>query len=345
MSSIYPFIGIGPGNWPVVFPSVAEPGASTDGVLTFTLAPRHAHFDLLECLTETGLMGLASLLILAVAASRAIRKGVASRDSARRIGTVAAAGTLVALVVVGVTGFPLAMPATLTFAGLALGLISSTGQDEQATQAAQTTETVEDSVEPGPRRRRLPVWTAAILAISLLTFAVFCAARRLGGAYLLGTAERALRDDRGPGGAMRALAALYRAEEIDPGSFRVVLRAAQAELRLHRTAEATRACDAALSIEPFSPNGWATLAAVQLDGGDPYSARLSAGRSLQLLNDGPFPLFLKAKAADALGDRADAAASWARLELLARGSGNDVETARSAREFLQERRDPTAPVR
>ena len=144
---------------------------------------------------------------------------------------------------------------------------------------------------------------------------------------------------------MRALAALYRAEEIDPGSFRVVLRAAQAELRLHRTAEATRACDAALSIEPFSPNGWATLAAVQLDGGDPYSARLSAGRSLQLLNDGPFPLFLKAKAADALGDRADAAATWARLESLARGSGNDIETARSAREFLQERRDPTTPVR
>jgi cytochrome c-type biogenesis protein CcmH/NrfG len=332
MSSIYPFIGIGPGNWPVVFPSVAEPGASTDGVLTFTLAPRHAHFDLLECLTETGLIGLASLLVLGIGVTAAIRKGAAARDAASRIVTVAAAGTLVALLAVGVTGFPLAMPATLTLAGLALGLISSNGPESMNWQR-----------DPG--RRQLPIWVAAVVTVAMLGFASVYGYRRLAGAYLLGTAERALHEDPGPAGAAVALTALHRAQIVDPGSFRVALRVAHAELRFHNITEATRACDAALTIEPFSPNAWATLAAVQLDGGDPPSARNSAARSLQLLNDSPFALFVKAKAADAVGDQSDAAATWARLGLLARGSGNDPETTRSARELLQTWRGPTPLAR
>jgi O-antigen ligase len=43
-----PILGVGPGNWPVEFPRYAEPGATQDGVLSATLAPRQAHNDYLE---------------------------------------------------------------------------------------------------------------------------------------------------------------------------------------------------------------------------------------------------------------------------------------------------------
>ena len=119
----------------------------------------------------------------------------------------------------------------------------------------------------------------------------------------------------------------------------MALRTAEAELRLGHTVEATRACDAATAREPFSPNAWATLAEVQLDGGDALSARNSVVRSLELLNDYPLALSLNAQAAGALGERDAADADWAHLRRLATAPGVDEQTAQSARELLRSHAD------
>lgn len=318
----HPLTGIGPGNWAVFFPRYAEPGATEDGVLSATLAPRHAHFDLLEHLSETGVVGLASLLALVIGVAATIRKRLASGEAERRGPIAVAAGTLVALAGASVTGFPMEMPATLTLAGLALGLISPH----------------DDEVGVGQRARpRLPAAVAELLALSILAIAVIGAERRLRGSYWLGKAERALHDDRGPAGATRALSALEQASRATPGTFRVALRKAHAELRLGHGIEATRACDAANAREPFSPNAWATLAAVQLGAGDPKSATASVDWSLELLNDYPFALFVKAQAADELGDHVAAETARARLRTIAAAPGFDKDAALSARELLQAR--------
>jgi O-antigen ligase len=321
-----PLVGIGPGNWAVLFPRKAEPGATADGVLSFALAPRHAHLDLLECLTETGVIGLGSLLTLAVGLARAIRRAGSSDLRATRVTARVAAGTLVALMVVGFAGFPMEMPATSTLLGLALGLVWAAGGGRPALAG------------PAPEPV-LPRARAVGVAVAVVALAVLDTSKHLRSSYWLGAAERALHDDRGPAGAERALVALDRAEQALPGVFRVSLRRAHAELRLHHIVAATRACDAALAREPFSPNAWASLAAVQLEGGDAHSARLSADRSLDILADGPFPLSLKARAAEALGDQVDAQGAWAHLARLA-GAGPipapaalDRETARSARDL------------
>jgi O-antigen ligase len=326
-----PLVGIGPGNWAVLFPTTAEPGATADGVLSFTLAPRHAHLDLLECLTETGVLGLGSLLTLAVGLALGIRRAGRSNLQATRVTARVAAGTLVALLVVGFAGFPMEMPATATLLGLALGLVWAAGGGRPALAG------------PAPE----PVLPRALAVAVVVALAILDTSKHLRSSYWLGTAERALHDDRGPAGAERALVALGRAEQALPGGFRVSLRLAHAELRLHHIVAATRACDAALAREPFSPNAWASLAAVQLEGGDAHSARLSADRSLAILADGPFPLFIKARAADALGDHVDAQGAWAHLALLA-GAGPapapaalDRDTARSARDlWLAHAREP-----
>jgi O-antigen ligase len=337
MLRMRPLTGIGPGNWAVLFPAYAEPGATDDGVLSAGLAPRHAHLDLLECLTETGVVGLASVLVLAATVAAAIRRRVAGGDGDRRVSTAVAAGTLVALAGTSATGFPMEMPATLLLTGLALGLVSSSKAGPEGGQNGQDGQ----DGGPGPGRARrsrfgaapLGVAVAASVAISVL--AGLGADRRIRGSYWLGRAERALHDDRGPWGAERALRALARAEQATPGTFRVALRTAHAELRLHHTVEATRACDAATAREPYSPNAWATLAAVQLDGGDAVSARRSAEWSLELLNDYPYAIFLKAQAAGALGDHEAAQLAWGRLQAIAEAPAADKETNLSARELLQ----------
>src|SRR5205823_2096188 len=113
--------GVGPGNWPVYFPRYAEPGASRDGVLSATTAPRQAHDDLLERAAETGLVGLGALLVLGAGVATSARRRLAVEGA--RTSAAAASGALVALVGAGVTGFPLEMPATLALGGLALGLV------------------------------------------------------------------------------------------------------------------------------------------------------------------------------------------------------------------------------
>jgi O-antigen ligase len=69
----HPVLGVGPGNWPVVFPRYAEPGATRDGVLSATRAPRQAHEDLLERAAESGVPGLMALGVLAAGAVKGVR--------------------------------------------------------------------------------------------------------------------------------------------------------------------------------------------------------------------------------------------------------------------------------
>ncbi len=332
-----PLIGIGPGNWAVFFPRYAEPGATADGVLSFTLAPRHAHCDLLEHLTETGVLGLGALLALFAAVTQRARSALRTGRRETRATVSAAAGALLALLVCGFTGFPLAMPATSLLAGVALGLV--VGADVDRPRAGPDG-SAWSTATPGMRRGPWAGGVGVLAALGLVALAVVDVETRLRASTWLGAAERALHEDRGAVGATRALGYLARAERARPGLFRVSLRRAHAEQRLHHSLEAVAACDAALAREPFSPNAWATLAVVQLDGGDAHSARLSAERSIELLGANPFALSVKARAAEALRDHRDAETAWARLEGLAAIPPSppdiDRDTARAARELLDD---------
>jgi O-antigen ligase len=302
----HPLFGVGPGNWPVVFPRYAEPGATRDGVLGAALAPRQAHDDLIERADETGLLGLLALAALVTAVVLAVRR----RLAADRTGPAAAAGALAALAGAGVTGFPLEMPAPLGLAGLALGLVAG---------------------EAGPHRR--PRLAGVVLAAVLLIGSGVRAQQQIRGSAWLEAAERALHHDRGRAGAERALPPLDRAAAVTPRVFRVHLRTAQMMLRLGRHREAVQAARRALAVEPLSPNGWATLAAAQLPE-QPVESRASAGRALSLLHDHPFALFVDAQAAEATGNRNAAAISWQRLKDVGSAPDVDEETARAARDLF-----------
>jgi tetratricopeptide (TPR) repeat protein len=329
-----PLLGVGPGNWPIVFPRYAEPGAAEDGVLSASLAPRQAHNDLLERTAETGFVGLAALLIFATAVAVATRRRLRAGEAEERPATAAAAGALVALVATGITGFPLEMPGTLALGGVALGLATAIGRPIGAAAATA----------PATRSARLVARAAVVVAAALVAGAGLRADRALRGSHGLGQAERLLRRDRAPEAATRALAALERAGSATPGAFRVRLRAAQALQRTGRFGEAAGAAKAALAIEPYSPNAWAALAGAELGAGEVKAARTSAERALSLLNDHPYALFVQARAAEAIGDEPAADAAWHRLGALAAGGRpHDDATAADARDLLAARPPAKGP--
>jgi O-antigen ligase len=310
----HPFLGVGPGNWPVAFPRYAEPGATRDGVLSATHSPRQAHDDLLERAAETGLPGLLALGVLAAGTLLAARRRI--ENSETRVAASAAASALIALVGLSLASFPLEMPGTLTLAGLALGLVASDGR-------------APSSLPRSPVRA-----VAAVVAASvLLPFAAVRALHGVRSNAWLGAAERAMRPDRGPPGTSEALEDLERALDSQPGDFRAELRTAQMLLREHRPADSAHAAAQALAVEPGSPNGWAALAAAELAANDEVRARRDATQALRLLEDYPFALDLRAQAAEHAGDVAAARVDRQRIDQLALGPTDD-DTARAARALV-----------
>jgi O-antigen ligase len=324
----HPLWGVGPGNFAVVFPRFAEPGATRDGVLSATAVPRRAHDDLLERLAETGPFGLGALLAvyaaaasLAVARARARRRAperqpalqsaIARLDDARfdlvdgrpaeGSPAAASAGCLAAIAGCGLTGFPLAMPATAFLFGVALGVLA-TGDAPASARA------------PALGWRRA---TAAIAALLILAGAVWWSERRLAASYLLARADASLRAGDAPADAARALPLLARAAENQPGAFAIALRTAYAAARAGRAAESLAAAERAREIEPDAANGWEALARARLDLGDARGADAAAGRALEILHDYPGALYTRALAAGRLGEPARAADARGRLAALA----------------------------
>jgi O-antigen ligase len=322
-----PIAGVGPGNWPVEFPRYAEPGATRDGVLSATLAPRQVHDDLLERAAETGLPGLGALGLLGAGAVRAVRRRLREPDRDSRNAAAGAAGALVALVVMAVASFPLEMPGTLALTGFALGLI-----------APQTGSLPSELVPPRgalpPPRGQWFDYALFALALGLAAGTALRAERCLRSSRWLASAERAMHRDASAAGAPQALGALSYALQADPDDFRARLRRAQLLLREHRARESSAAARRALAIEPFAPNAWAALAAAELEAGEHEAARRDAGQALALLHDFPLALYVRARAAERGADADAAGADRQLLAALAAGA-EDEDTARAARALLR----------
>ena len=327
----HPIVGIGPGNWPVVFPRYAEPGATRDGVLSPTLAPREAHNDFLERAAETGFLGLAALGLLSAAATSAVRRRLQSTNEETRVSAAGAGGALVALAVLSLTSFPLEMPATIALAGLALGMIAAKGDRATPRPDAEASQMAPGSPRTG--RHALDRATA-IVSVALAALAVVRAERSVRSSACLGSAERAMaRDRKGPGGTVDALEALQCALHAQPDNFRARLDFAQALTRDGRPAEAADAARQALVIEPYSPNLWAALAGADLNSEAFEAALGDATQALTLLNDYPLALHVRARAAERLGDIQQATSDRKRLGEIAARLDND-DTTRTARALL-----------
>jgi O-antigen ligase len=271
MYAAHPLLGVGPGNFPILFPLYAEPGASADGVMSANVIPRRPHDEPLERLAETGPFGLAALLAFYLAAFVVARRlgaeldGPSTGEPSRAGLSAAAAGSLAAGFGCGLVAFPLAMPETALLAGVALGLLAEPGATEQP------------ATRPGAARA-----AAIVLAAVLVGAAAIGAARGVAASYFVGRAER-VRD------RMESLSWLGRAETAawGPARFWIALRTAQLSLRLGDAPRAEAAAHRALEREPYSPHAWALRGAARLRDGDASGAAADARRALVLYAEHP----------------------------------------------------------
>jgi O-antigen ligase len=312
----HPLFGVGPGNWPVFFPHYAEPGATHDGVLSATLAPRQAHDDYVERTAETGVVGMGALVFLALTVGAAVRQRMRGESAEGRAISAGAAGSLAALLAL-VTGFPLEMPGTLVVASVAFGL----------------------SVSDGKRTKEAVPFAIAVPALGFAGALVFVACvkgeLRFRGNRLLGFAERALTRDRGVAGAAIALPALDQSIEAAPLTYLTHLRKAQMLLREKRPDDAIAAVGGAIALEPYAPNGWGVLAAAHRAAGHVAESREAADRGIEIMHDYPLCLDIRAGAEERMGDLDAAREDRSRLAAIAEASPDEA-TKRTAAALLAE---------
>jgi hypothetical protein len=301
----------------VIFPLYAEPGATEDGVLKATLEPRQAHDDVLERAAETGVVGLAALVFLGMLTGLAARRRLrTAAPGAERSALAGASGSLLSLAVLSIPGFPLDMPATLTLAGVALGLV-----------AAEAAPPGDVAAGNGPSSRaRFAAYAVAAIGVLFAVVAVFRTQASVRRTAWLGSAERAEARTPGPAGDVLAGPFLERALAADSHDRRTLVSAAKSFLRSGQVAAADSAVRGALRLEPYAPNVWALVASVELAAGDTAAARRDATQALTLLHDCPLALHTRALAATREGDADAAAADRARLSALAAGADNDGTT-------------------
>jgi hypothetical protein len=293
MYGAHPLSGVGPGNFSVLFPLYAEPGAAADQVMSATMVPRRPHNEPLERLAETGPLGLAAFVWLFSAAFGAgLATGRTARGQAAAEGAIgdldaagAGAGGAAACLGCGLTAFPLAMPATALLFGVSLGVL-----DAVAPRAAAIGQASGDADAP---RSLPPARSAAaqVLAAVVMMSAVLLAGGVFVSAYLRGQA-RLLAGPVGdrPADVPAALTALARATHVprlDSARFDIALRASQLALRIDRGAFALEAANRALALEPYSPHAWAARAGAELALRDLGPAAADAARAMQLFLDLP----------------------------------------------------------
>lgn len=200
MSLRHPLLGVGPGNWAVVYPKFAardDPSLADDGM---TSNPWPSS-DWMTFISERGvaslvLLGLAMLALVADGL-RAVREG---RTPEERLSACALLGTLAILVVVGTFDAVLLLPVPALVAWTLLGAMSPPTRERKA-------------VALGVGGRVLAVAAVAVLGV----LATVRSASQLSAMSIFSTTARVTQ--------------LEQASATDPGSYRIHVRLAEGYAR------------------------------------------------------------------------------------------------------------------
>ena len=230
MASHHPLLGVGPGNWPVVYPKFASKGdpSLTDEGMTANPWPSS---DWMTFLSERGLV---AFVLLALAMVALVADGLRGLGSARapedRLAAAAMLGTIVVLLVVGSFDAVLLLPVNALIAWSLLGALSPPGRERAAVEL------------PAVRR-------VGVIALLLLVAAV-AIGRSLTQTGAMGLFSRSTR-----------ATVLERASALDPGSYRIHVRLADAYVRRGNCTKAKPHARSAKALFPNAAEPRALLAA------------------------------------------------------------------------------------
>lgn len=216
-----PLLGVGPGNWPVVYPAYAPPGDPSLSKATGMAMNPWPSSDLVATVAERGFVvgGLLGVFALLVGLGSLRRVRMASTD-ADAGAALARAGVLTAAVVCGGFDAVLLLPTPAFFVALALGALAPVTQPFVADET--------------PRRRRLRRMLVGVVG------GVFVL-QSLGHVVAMGVQEYT-----------DAATPVVLATVLDPGTYRLRMEAAE-RYRAERTcASAVEQARAALRLMPYA---------------------------------------------------------------------------------------------
>jgi O-antigen ligase len=217
----HPLFGVGPGNWPVAYPSVARRGdpsmSQSDEGTTSNPWPSS---DLVADLSERGVIGFGLLVLVTIGLLGRVRRdlmGKGPRDPERTLTAIALVGTLVATVVVGAVDAVLLIAVPTFFVWTLAGALSPPP---------------ENGVDLSPRfRRAVPILVAVFGGV-----AVARSAAQFAAIAVFSSNSRT--------------ASYARAALLDPGSYRIRTRLAQAYIGRGDCAKAKPQSRAARALLP-----------------------------------------------------------------------------------------------
>jgi O-antigen ligase len=230
MSSHHPLLGVGPGNWPVVYPKFAsrdDPSLASDGM---TANPWPSS-DWMTFLSERGLV---AFVLLGLALVSLVADGLRGLGSERapedRLTAAALLGTIVVLLVVGSFDAVLLLPVNALIAWSLLGALSPAGRERAAAEL--------------PAGRRLG---AIVVVLALGAVAIGRSFTQSSAMGVFSSSSRA--------------SVLEAASTLDPGSYRIHVRLAAAYLRRGSCTKAKPHARAAKALFPNAAEPRSLLAA------------------------------------------------------------------------------------
>jgi len=222
MSLHHPLLGVGPGNWAVVYPRFASPGDPSLGSDGMTANPWPSS-DWMTFLSERGPVAFVLLALAMVAllteAIRALRR---EEDPEHALSAWALLGTVAVLLVVSTFDAVLLLPAPALLAWGLLGALSPPSRPRTVIEL--------------PTSRRV----AAMLLVTILGgLAIARSSTQLAAMSVFESSTRASR--------------IERAAELDPGSYRIHLRLAEAYARRGSCKNVRVHASAARALYPNAP--------------------------------------------------------------------------------------------
>jgi hypothetical protein len=230
MSLRHPVLGVGPGNWGVVYPKFASPGDPSLGSDGMTANPWPSS-DWMTFLSERGpaafvLLGLAMIALL-VDAVRTLRT---DRNPEHVLAAWALLGTVAVLLVVSTFDAVLLLPAPALIAWGLLGALSPPSRTRTIVEL--------------PTSQRI----AAMLLVAILGgLAIARSSTQLAAMAVFESSTRASR--------------VERAAELDPGSYRIHLRLAESYAKRRSCANVRAHAEMARELYPNAPAPKRLLAA------------------------------------------------------------------------------------
>jgi hypothetical protein len=222
MSVRHPLLGVGPGNWPVVYPRFAsadDPSLSDYG----TTSNPWPSSDWMTFVSERGLaafvlLGLAMMALLA----DGLRTVTEGRTPEERLTACTLLGTLAVLVVVGTFDAVLLLPVPALIAWSLLGALSPPSRERKSISLP------------------LPLRLLALIAVAVVGgLAILRSSTQLGAMSIFSTTSRTTQ--------------LERASLLDPGSYRIHARLAESYARRGSCARVRSHARAARDLFPNAP--------------------------------------------------------------------------------------------